>query len=391
METNRQKVVVDTSVLMEGVSFDKLINEYHVIIPYAVVEELDKLKEIKDKSYRSRRAIRFIENNIDDFEFVNINNISTSNDNNIIATAKHCDCALATNDLNMKLKCRSLEIPIVEIENEVDDYKGYKVIEIDTRSHNDNELLADIYEGCSGNLWDLYINQYLIIKDKNDNKTIDVFRWCGEKLIKLRLPPIKIAKPLNVFQRCALDLLHNKNIPIKFIIGEIGSGKTYLATKLGFYYTLDKGLYNKILCLRNPIGSGEKIGALPGDKIDKVGEFYTPIQQNANILSLDKLIDYGQLEFNVPFYIKGNTYDDTWIIVDESEDFDIKTLRLVGGRVGKNSCITFCGDYLQAEHKFEYNNGLKYAVNKLKDNPLVGIIFLEQNVRSDASNVFLQL
>ena len=79
------------------------------------------------------------------------------------------------------------------------------------------------------------------------------------------------------------------------------------------------------------------------------------------------------------------------MIIDECEDMDVNTIKIIGGRVGKNSCIIFCGDYMQAENKFRFNNGLKYAVDKLKGNSLVGIIFLEQNVRSDASSVFLEL
>ncbi len=394
MEYAREKVVIDTSVFMSDTEINYLINKYHVIIPYVVLEELDNLKENRDsnKSYNARKAIRFIENNYDKFEFVKTKGMDwNENDDRIIETAEFYNCAIVTNDLSMKTKCRALEISVIEVEDKKDDYKGYRVIELDIHNDGNGKMLANIYENPNKNLWNLYINQYLIIKDKNNKNTIDIFRWTGDKLDKLKLPPKKTIEPLNDFQKCALDLLHNKNIPIKFIIGEIGSGKTHLATKLGFYYTIDKGLYNKVFVCRNPIGAGENIGALPGDKDDKVGEFYLPIEQNANMANISKLIECGQLEFNVPFFIKGNTYDNTWMIVDEAEDLDVKTLRLIGGRVGKNSCITFCGDYLQAEKKFEKNNGLKCAVNKLKDNPLVGIIFLEQNVRSDASSVFLEL
>ncbi len=386
------KAVADTSIWMSDIDFYELINKYNIIIPYVVLQEINNLKNNKEKSYYARRAIRFIDGNYDELQFIDAKvNESDKNDDKIISTAEFYKCAIITNDIGMRIKSKVLGVPVVEIECVEDDYKGYQIFEMDTNDDESNKILASIYESPNKNIWDLYTNQYLIIRDKNSKKTIDTFRWSGSELLKLKLPPKKIINPLNDFQACALDLLHNKNIPIKFIIGEIGSGKTHLATKLGFYYTIDKGLYNKIFVCRNPIGAGENIGALPGDKIDKVGEFYTPIEENTNITNIDKYIDCGQVEFNVPFFIKGNTYDNTWMIVDESEDFDIKTMRLVGGRIGKNSCISFCGDYLQAEKKFEKNNGLKYAVNKLKGNPLVGIIFLEENVRSDASSVFLKL
>lgn len=386
--------LLDTSSLIADPDICSKLNG-QVFIPSVVLEELDKLKQ---ENYNARQVIRNLKNSsvnyiIDDCIDINLppEFDKNKNDNKILWLALKNNYILVTNDLVLQQKAKSLNIVCRQIEDKRDNYTGYKIIEIDETSDKDNKLLASFYENPTENTLKLYINQYLIIKNKCDKTTIDIFRWSGNELEKLKLPPKKIIAPLNDFQACALDLLHNKNIPIKFIIGEMGSGKTYLATRLGFYYTFDKGLYNKVFVCRNPIGAGENIGALPGDKFDKIGEFYLPIKQNANISNIDRLIDCDQLEFNVPFFIKGNTYDDTWIIVDESEDFDIKTLRLIGGRIGKNSCITFCGDYLQAEKKFEKNNGLKYAVNKLKGNPLVGVVFLKENVRSDSSNVFLKL
>jgi len=394
VEEDAQRLVIDTSVFMSDTEINDLINKYHVIIPYVVLEELDNLKESSDrqKSYNARKAIRFIENNFDDFQFVETQESDWfENDNKIIETARFYNCAIATNDLNMKVKCKVLQIPVVKIAIKNEDYKGYKIIKIDITNNKDNEILASIYENPKQNLWNLYINQYLIIRDNNSDKTLDIFRWNGNELVKLKLPPKKVISPLNDIQSCALDLLYNKDIPIKFLIGKIGSGKTYLATNLGFYYTLEKGLYNKVLVVRNPIGAGEDIGFLPGDKLDKVGEFYTPIKQNADISDIEPLFENGQLEFNIPFFIKGSTYDNTWMIIDECEDMDVNTIKIIGGRVGKNSCIIFCGDYMQVENKFRFNNGLKYAVDKLKGNSLVGVVFLEQNVRSDASSVFLSL
>ena len=126
MEVGKQNVVVDTSVFMSNMEIDKLIDTYHIIIPYVVVEELDKLKGIDSKSYNARRAIRFIENNLNRFDFADTKISYMNNDDIVIDTAKTYGCGLITKDLNMKIKCKALGIPVFKIDNVIDDYKGYK-------------------------------------------------------------------------------------------------------------------------------------------------------------------------------------------------------------------------------------------------------------------------
>lgn len=362
-------------------------------IPVCILEELDGLK---NENYNARQVIRNlqkadVEYILDDCVDIDLppDFDKTKNDNKILWLAWKNGFILVTDDLALQQKAKSLGVAYKQVETQNENYTGYKEFII-TDSSEDQERLACLYEDLSNNLFDLLVNQYLIIKDES-GEVKDILRWDGNKHVNLKLPPKNVIKPLNPEQSCALDLLHNKYIPIKILCGNFGSGKTYLATRLGFYYTLDKGLYNKVLVCRNPLGSGEKIGALPGDKYEKISEFFIPIKQNAEAPYIESLIESGQLEFNIPFYIKGTTYDNTWMIIDEAEDLDIKTFRLIGSRIGQNSCIVFCGDYKQAESKFERNNGLKYAVEKLKGNPLVGIVFLKEDVRSDASKVFLEL
>ena len=64
---------------------------------------------------------------------------------------------------------------------------------------------------------------------------------------------------------------------------------------------------------------------------------------------------------------------------------------MVGTRIGNNSSIVFTGDYKQAESKYRSDNGLSLFIDKCKGNPLVGIIVLEEDVRSNASKVFADL
>jgi predicted ribonuclease YlaK len=89
--------------------------------------------------------------------------------------------------------------------------------------------------------------------------------------------------------------------------------------------------------------------------------------------------------------MKGLSIDETFILVDEAEDLNKKLIKLLGTRIGTNSSIVFSGDIEQAEDKYVGNNGLTIAIEKLKGHPLVGIVVLKDDVRSEASKVFADL
>jgi PhoH-like ATPase len=404
------KILVDTNVLMNNP--DILDNGNYVISGF-VIRELEKLKqsENNERSYKARLAVRKIEENADKLEFVlqePKNEFDDYDDdyidNRILTLCKQQGFSLLTGDLLLKMKARAVEVNVVEVEEKqyCEEYTGIHKLYL-TSSLEDQEMLAHIYSQPESNDFDLLTNQYLIIYDKekpiyNDfgeivnYQVIDKFRYNGEKLVPLKLPNKKIVNPKNEEQACALDLLYNPDIPIKIIAGTYGSGKTYLTVKMALYHVLEKGTHSKIMVIRNPIGSGEAIGWLKGTKEDKTQDFFKPIIQHLDGGEQEAfyLEQRGQLIKEIPYYIKGLSIEDTFVIVDEAEDLDVKLLKLIGTRLGENSCIVFSGDFKQAESKYIHNNGLLRAIDKLKGHPLVGIVVLQEDVRSEASKVFTE-
>jgi PhoH-like ATPase len=89
--------------------------------------------------------------------------------------------------------------------------------------------------------------------------------------------------------------------------------------------------------------------------------------------------------------MKGASKESSWFLVDEAEDLDIETLKLVGTRLAKNSVICFSADLHQTEKKYRNNNGLMEFINKFKGNPLIGVLKLQDDVRSDVSRIFNEL
>lgn len=404
---DKKKVVVDTNIFMESIDIVKnLLEEYEVIVPLMTLEELDNLKDSHNdtRTHKARHAIKFINSNFDKFTFDMVE-YEGKPDNQIIAVAEAYNCALATNDVCVKVKCKTRGIEVISFLGNSQEYKGYRVLEVDTGENEDNELLASLYQHPEENVLDLYINEYLIIRDKANPifegdydykigyKTIDMMKWDGKSLVQLKHPPKRLIAPLNDLQACALDLLGNKDIPIKIIAGIFGSGKTKLAATMGLYVVEEKGHYSKLVLVRNnDTQSGKDVGALPGSLEDKTGLLFKTITQHfpQGEYQAEKMKNEGRLECHIPYFMKGLSISG-FMIFDEAEDATLKDIKMIGSRIEKDGCVCFVGDWKQTSGRYFSDNGLVQLIEQTKGNPLVGIIVLDEDVRSDASKIFADL
>ena len=264
-------------------------------------------------------------------------------------------------------------------------YKGYKILKGNTEYIN--QMMAD-----ENYIKSFVVNEYILIQNIDDNSEKEM-RFDGEKFIKLKLPPSDYIKGKNALQRCALDLLNNKDITTCAILGGYGSGKSYLSMKMALYAVTEKGWQSRIAVIREAIGSGREVGFLKGDLEDKTNLFFLPLAQqlDGGEDEVEQLKRQGVLESNIFYYLKGTTYNDAIMLVDEAEDLDEKQVKLAGTRVGENGRIFFSGDYKQDEFNRLENNPLVKMCNELKGNPLFGCIYLGEDVRSTTSKMFANL
>lgn len=398
-----KNVILDTNILIDNCDLTKFNKVY---IPITVIEELDKLKNKKENDvwFRAKEAIKSI-NNTDNIEIIFDSfedfpeYLEKTNDNKIIYCATKVinsdpTCIFLSNDYNVQLKCKHLKIPCEEYNNHFSQnevYKGYKELQGGTAFINN--LFEEIDNGV--NTYNFATNEYLILYN-SDLDNITEHRFDGKKFIDLKLPSSKVIKGINSLQRCALDLLNNRDIPIKIVAGGFGSGKSILSVKTGLYHVAEKEYYKTLMFIRNPIvADGADIGFLPGDKSEKIYDFCRPFLQyvdsNKDQFYAENLIRNEKIKMDVVSFLKGVSIDDSFVIMDEAEDLNEKLLKLVGSRIGKNSCIVFTGDYNQCESKYKNNNGLLKLIQSTKGNELVGTIILEEDVRSSASKVFANL
>ena len=168
---------------------------------------------------------------------------------------------------------------------------------------------------------------------------------------------------------------------------------TYISMKMGLYGVKEKDWYSKMILIREALGSGKEVGFLKGDLEDKTNLLFLPLAQqlDGGEIEVDILKRQGVLESNIFYYLKGTTYNNAVMIVDEAEDLTEDQIKLAGTRIGESGRIVFSGDYKQDEFKRYENNPLVKMCNELKGNPLFGCIYLGEDVRSTTSKMFANL
>ena len=263
-------------------------------------------------------------------------------------------------------------------------YKGYRTISGDETFINESMCHMDLAEWTA--------NEYLLIHNTTTDITSEL-RFNGTDFVPLRLPRSSRVKAKNALQRCALDILNNPDITVAAILGGYGSGKSYLTMRMALDAVLYKGTQQKVLGVREASGEGTSIGYLKGDFDEKTCLFFKPLEQQleGGEFELHSLIQRGQLETNIPFYMKGTTYNDTVIVVDEAEDLTEAQIRLIGTRVGQNSRIFLSGDYNQSLINKTEKNPLVKMCDQLKGHKSFACIYLDEDVRSETSKLFANL
>lgn len=395
----------DTNALLYGSNGLSELDEFY--ISSITIKELENIKTSSSKDdnikYLAREVLRFLDKN-SNYKMILIKekhrhtlrefNLNDTPDNLICACAydvsQSKEILFISNDLicnHVADKVFGLKTAKNSFSNDTD-YTG--VVEISGSTRFVNVTIAEMEDGV--NRHNLIQNQYIIIHNTDLDENME-YRYDNGLFKKIKLPPYKVIKALNSHQKCALDLLYNTNIPIKVIAGTYGSGKTMLATKVGLHYIFDKGHYNKFLMVRNPCpAEGIQIGYLPGTKQEKVGDFYkTILQYVEDDKQFKNIQDNPQVQMEVVSFMKGINVEDTYMIIDEAEDLNVKLIKMLGTRIDSKSCVVFCGDWKQAESKYKYNNGLAYLIDKAKGNPLFGCVVLKEDVRSEASKLFADL
>ena len=266
-------------------------------------------------------------------------------------------------------------------------WKGYQDIILN------DETVNCFYQHPEKNIFNLACNEYAILH--HNNEEIDITRWDGNKYQPLKYKDLNTdyfgkVKPLNTQQKMFFDLLQNQEVPYKLVRGQYGSGKTFLALAHALYFVkINK--YDKIVFIRNNIDvAGSKdLGALPGEQFDKLLPFIMPLADHLG--SVDVLRDYIMQEIIEPVhlgYLRGRNFENAIILVDEAENLTTDNIKLITGRIGKNSTLWILGDESQTDSDiFRKNSGIASLLYSLRDEPLFGTIELQKSERSSVAQL----
>ena len=172
--------------------------------------------------------------------------------------------------------------------------------------------------------------------------------------------PIKFNVQLNDEQKEAKAKILNS--PITVLKGMAGSGKTLVATQVALDLLFTKQI-DKVVITR-PTVSKEDIGFLPGNIKEKMDPWLAPIYHNLFMLynkeKVQKLLDDETIEI-VPFaFLRGRTFLNSLVIVDEAQNVTHNQMETVIGRLGKNSKMVICGDMAQIDLKDKRETGFSF-------------------------------
>ena len=172
--------------------------------------------------------------------------------------------------------------------------------------------------------------------------------------------PIKFKIQLNEEQKKAKEEILNHTLTI--LAGRAGSGKTLLACQIALDGVLRRH-YEKIIITR-PTVSKEEIGFLPGDLREKMDPWIQPIYQNMYALynkeKIEKLIEEGKIEIVPLAFMRGRTFLNSCIIVDEAQNVTHEQMEMIATRIGLGSKMIICGDDHQVDLKSRKESGFRF-------------------------------
>lgn len=431
----RKTFLIDTNVLVHDPNAIKKFKDNDVVIPLSVLEELDGVKRHTDEvGKNSREVLRYIdslkEQRIGDFnsgvmipegpkvrvhldaktdriegfplpldrssnKFLQIAYILKEKGESVVIVSK---------DFVTRVKAEAMGLEAEDYESlktSYDEmYHGMRKIEVLKR---DIDLFYK--EGAVPPLQDTAFrpNEYALLNSAENASALCKFNDKQKKLEPLLQVTRDIwgVQPLNIEQRCAIDLLLRDDIHLVTLVGPAGTGKTLLALACGMKKVFDDHVYSRILVSRPIVPLGKDIGYLPGTKEEKLYHWMQPIYDNLEFLcsttggegngaaTLEFIMESKKIEMEAVTYIRGRSLPKIYMIIDEAQNLTPHEIKTIISRAGKGTKVVLTGDPTQIDNPYldKDSNGLTYTVGKFKNQRIFGHMFLEKTERSELASI----
>ncbi len=437
----KKTFVLDTNVLLHNSNCVEAFADNTVVIPMAVIEELDKFKSNNDELGRNaRQVIRRLDRLrkrgrlgegvpmdnggvlkiIIDKPFGKDTGLTEDiPDNKIIRVAYHLQKSgerviFVSKDINARLKSDALGIQTMDFEKQkvnFDElYTGYRVLPIAPRKIEEFQQNGTLKIEISG----IVPNEFVALvpeseasersqngpKKESIGNAAAVARFTKDGVLVQLSPQSEGAwniRPRSIEQKMAFELLMDEKVPLVTLVGSAGTGKTLLALAAGLEQTVKQKKYDKMLVSRPIMPLGKDIGYLPGDKETKLLNWMQPIFDNLAYLmrdntnprqsvreKIEKLQREHVVELEALTYIRGRSIPKQYVIIDEAQNLTPHEIKTIISRSGEGTKMVLTGDPSQIDNPYldSNSNGLSYAVERLKPLPLHGHVTLTKSERS---------
>ena len=335
----------------------------------------------------------------------------TTPDHRILATCLNLhdsgsDTVLVTKDAALRIKGAQLGIDVEDYRGDIvqvdESYSGVAEVEVD------QDVIDEIYDSGKAEIpfLDGIVNQYLIVKGPGSASALARVAEDGPDPVAVRVSGSRHMfgiETKNVRQAFAADLLMDPDVSAVSLMGMAGTGKTFLSLAAGLEQVVEMGRYRRVSVYRPLIAVGrQEVGFLPGDLGEKLEPWMAAVHDNLYALfghdganpkdMVDELFDRDILEMAAVTYLRGRSITDELVIVDEAQNLELPTLKVILTRMAANSKVVFCGDLTQVDNPYiSPFGGLSALIEKFKGNPMFGHVTMERTVRSPLAELATQL
>ena len=429
--------VLDTCVLLADPQAVLRFDEHDVVLPLVVVEELDRQKTRMDEvGANARSAIRLLEemgasrsgglsepvslptggtvrielNGVHSERLPEVLDPQTP-DHRILATCLNLrddghDSVLVTKDAALRIKGAQLDVDVEDYRGDTvqvdESYSGVAEVEVDI------DVIDELYDSGKAVIPELdgIINQYLVLKGPGSASALARVAEEGTDPVAIRVPGSRHMfgiETKNLRQAFAADLLLDPDVSAVSLMGMAGTGKTFLSLAAALEQVLELGRYRRVSVYRPLIAVGrQEVGFLPGDLNDKLEPWMAAVHDNLYALfggeganprdSVEELFERDVLEMAAVTYLRGRSITGEIVIVDEAQNLELPTLKVILTRMAANSKVIFCGDLTQVDNPYvSPYGGLSALIEKFKGNPMFGHITMERTVRSPLAELATKL
>ena len=420
--------VLDTCVLLADPQSPLRFDEHDVVLPLVVIEELDRKKTRLDEvGANARAAIRLIEelgaSRIGGMREpvpipgggtlrIELNGITSERlpaaldpqtpDHRILATClnllEKTPAVLVTKDAALRIKGAQLGVA-------VQDYRADTVPVEQLHSGlvehaTEGEVIDRLFDEGKIELAgvEAEVNEFLILRSGTSRSALARVIQSSPTMIVERVPTHVRAfgvEPKNVRQTVALHQLLDPDIPAVSLMGMAGTGKTFLALAAALEQVLEQGRYRRVSVYRPLVAVGrQEVGYLPGDLNEKLAPWMAAVHDNLYALfsdagadgarhAIEELVDRGELEMAAVTYLRGRSITGEFVIIDEAQNLELPTLKVILTRMSRDSKVVFCGDLSQVDNPYiSPFGGMAALIEKFKGSPMFGHVTLERSVRS---------